>query len=422
LASGLVLNRSRQVPAEETPAFGGIAERFRRAGDLDRAIALCREGLQKFPDSLSARVTLGWALLDHGKYEDARQELEQVLKRAPDNLAAIRGLAELHDRAENAVELPLDGPGPWPPPPDAESLKTASPAKAEDRHAPHAKHEPPPAAVPVAVIEDVAPVELAMAPPIEPAAVVELPAPVREMPVAASSAVLDEFVPLRVEALGEVIPNVDLIAEGPEPFVLDASLLPETAPAPAPAAIDDAVLLTADDLTLGPLEDIQLLPTVADAPAEPMAGPATVDLTSELTAPEAESLDAWVTPAGTAAEPVSWEATLETVELGAAAMAAEPAPPAVAEVAEIQAAAPVEEVAAAPVPDDGFVLTPGFAQDGITDEADDEAPEMMADEFSRAFDFDAPLPPPPSLNVLEGLLRGVAARRITAASEYHLAS
>jgi hypothetical protein len=91
------------VPAEETPAFGGIAERFRRGGDLDRAIALCRDGLKRFPDQLSARVTLGWSLLDKGQYDLARTELEQVLRKAPDNLAAIRGLAELHDRTEGTI-------------------------------------------------------------------------------------------------------------------------------------------------------------------------------------------------------------------------------------------------------------------------------------------------------------------------------
>ena len=115
MAVGLVLNRRRQVPAEDTPAFGAIAERFRRGGDLERAVALCQEGLQKFPDHLSARVTLGWALLDLGRYDEAHTALEWVLKRAPDNLAAIRGMAELHQRAESAVELSLDGPGPWPP-------------------------------------------------------------------------------------------------------------------------------------------------------------------------------------------------------------------------------------------------------------------------------------------------------------------
>ena len=115
----LVLNRRPKVPAEDTAAFGAIAERFRRAGALDQAVSLCRDGLQKFPDHISARATLGWSLLDLGKYDEARIELEQVLRRAPDNLAAIRGLAELHDRFEHTLHLPMDGPGQWPPPPDA---------------------------------------------------------------------------------------------------------------------------------------------------------------------------------------------------------------------------------------------------------------------------------------------------------------
>jgi len=115
MASSTTLKRRSQRAAEESSAFGPIAERFRRAGDLDRAVSLCREGLAKFPHHISARVTLGWSLLDLGKYDEARHELEQVLRRAPDNLAAIRGLAELHDRAEHTMNLPMDGPGQWPP-------------------------------------------------------------------------------------------------------------------------------------------------------------------------------------------------------------------------------------------------------------------------------------------------------------------
>ncbi len=79
-------------------SFSVIAERFRRAGQFDRAVSLCREGLTFFPDHLSARVTLGCALLDLGQFADSHRELQMVLKRAPDNLAAIRGLADLHAR------------------------------------------------------------------------------------------------------------------------------------------------------------------------------------------------------------------------------------------------------------------------------------------------------------------------------------
>ncbi len=87
-----------------SPSFSVIAERFRRAGQIDRAIALCREGLEAYPDHLSARVTLGCALMDLGQDLDAHRELQSVLKRAPDNLAAIRGLAELHARGVDGEE------------------------------------------------------------------------------------------------------------------------------------------------------------------------------------------------------------------------------------------------------------------------------------------------------------------------------
>ena len=108
-----------ELSAEQTPGFGPIAERFRRAGEHDRAVNLCREGLARFPNHLSGRVTLGWALIDLGRFDEARVELERVIKRAPDNLAAIRGLAELHDRAEHdAVFAPAEPATPWPPKPD----------------------------------------------------------------------------------------------------------------------------------------------------------------------------------------------------------------------------------------------------------------------------------------------------------------
>lgn len=111
----LILQRRSQAPAEQSPAFGPIAERFRRAGELDRAVQLCREGLGRFPHHVSARVTLGWALLDLGRYDEARTELEAVLRRAPDNLAAIRGLAELHDRVEHSLHLPVVAEAQWAP-------------------------------------------------------------------------------------------------------------------------------------------------------------------------------------------------------------------------------------------------------------------------------------------------------------------
>jgi hypothetical protein len=92
--------RPRNSPIEETPAFAHVAEGFRRSGDLMRAVSLCQDGLRRFPDHVSGRVTLGWALLDLERYEEAQQELQHALKRAPDNLLAIRGLAHLHEHID----------------------------------------------------------------------------------------------------------------------------------------------------------------------------------------------------------------------------------------------------------------------------------------------------------------------------------
>jgi tetratricopeptide (TPR) repeat protein len=85
-------------------AFAALAEEYRRAGQFDDAIAACRTGLQRHPAYLSARVTLGRSLLETDRYDEARQELEQVLRAAPENLAAIRALAEIHHRVGELPE------------------------------------------------------------------------------------------------------------------------------------------------------------------------------------------------------------------------------------------------------------------------------------------------------------------------------
>ena len=65
---------------------------------FQEAVEACRSGLAVHPGYVSARVTLGRALIGLHQYEPAQQELEQVLKTAPENLAAIRGLADALNR------------------------------------------------------------------------------------------------------------------------------------------------------------------------------------------------------------------------------------------------------------------------------------------------------------------------------------
>jgi tetratricopeptide (TPR) repeat protein len=86
----------RRLQADPTSiAFAQLAEEYRRAGQLDEAVAVCRDGLLRHQGYLSARITLGRALAEQGEAADAEHEFELVLRSAPDNLAAIRGLGEI---------------------------------------------------------------------------------------------------------------------------------------------------------------------------------------------------------------------------------------------------------------------------------------------------------------------------------------
>jgi tetratricopeptide (TPR) repeat protein len=97
----------RRVEADPASiAFAQLAEEYRRAGDLASAEQWCRSGLAKHPGYGSARVTLGRTLIERGKLDEAEAELQVVLRSAPENLAAIRGLADIHQqRGELAPAL-----------------------------------------------------------------------------------------------------------------------------------------------------------------------------------------------------------------------------------------------------------------------------------------------------------------------------
>ena len=102
-------------------AFAQLAEEYRRAGKFREAVSTAQAGLTRHPSYLSARVTLGRSLLELGDLDAAYRELSDVIKQAPENLAAIRGLAELHRRRgelpealeqfKSAFELAGNDPG-----------------------------------------------------------------------------------------------------------------------------------------------------------------------------------------------------------------------------------------------------------------------------------------------------------------------
>lgn len=75
-------------------AFAALADAYRRAGRLDEAIALCRQGLARYPAYSTARFILAKACLDHGDVAGARSEVERFLQGEPDHEPALRVAAE----------------------------------------------------------------------------------------------------------------------------------------------------------------------------------------------------------------------------------------------------------------------------------------------------------------------------------------
>jgi tetratricopeptide (TPR) repeat protein len=119
-------------------SFAALAEEYRRLGMFADAIDACRAGLLRHPSYISARVTLGRALIEVGEFDEASSELEQVLRSAPENLAAIRALADIHRRRGEVS--------------DADHYQaTLPPAEARFEAQPPAVVEPPSAPARIAV-------------------------------------------------------------------------------------------------------------------------------------------------------------------------------------------------------------------------------------------------------------------------------
>jgi tetratricopeptide (TPR) repeat protein len=94
-----LLDLRRRVHADPASlSFAELAEELRRDGANDEAVELCRAGLAHHPDHLSARVTLGRALIELDRLDEAFTELTAVLDAAPGDLPAIRALAEIYQR------------------------------------------------------------------------------------------------------------------------------------------------------------------------------------------------------------------------------------------------------------------------------------------------------------------------------------
>ena len=88
-------------------AFAPLADAYRREGELDQALELLEEGLERHPGFTSGHVVAGWVHRDRGDAAAAEAAFRTALDLDAENAEALRGLGELAaagGREEEALE------------------------------------------------------------------------------------------------------------------------------------------------------------------------------------------------------------------------------------------------------------------------------------------------------------------------------
>jgi tetratricopeptide (TPR) repeat protein len=81
-----------------------LADMFRQAGRLDESREIATSGLKKWKNNASIEIVLGKCYRDSGLLEKALETFESVHSLQPQNLVALRNLAEIYFRKENWSE------------------------------------------------------------------------------------------------------------------------------------------------------------------------------------------------------------------------------------------------------------------------------------------------------------------------------
>ena len=79
-------------------AFAQLADLYRKAGRTRDAVALCRNGLTRYPHYTTARLILAKALVAEGQLAPARVELDAILEVTPRDVQCHRLAAEVQRR------------------------------------------------------------------------------------------------------------------------------------------------------------------------------------------------------------------------------------------------------------------------------------------------------------------------------------
>jgi tetratricopeptide (TPR) repeat protein len=79
-------------------AFAQLADLYRKAGRTREAVALCRDGLARYPHYTTARLILAKALAADGQLAAALVELNAILEMSPKDVQCHRLASEVHRR------------------------------------------------------------------------------------------------------------------------------------------------------------------------------------------------------------------------------------------------------------------------------------------------------------------------------------
>jgi tetratricopeptide (TPR) repeat protein len=84
--------------------FAPLADAYRKAGELDRALELCTAGLERHPDYVSAHIVFGRCLIDQKNDAGASDVFRKVLALDPENVLALKILADIAERGSRYDE------------------------------------------------------------------------------------------------------------------------------------------------------------------------------------------------------------------------------------------------------------------------------------------------------------------------------
>src|SRR5574337_563174 len=94
-STNLINDLLAQFAANPRRVFARLANEYRKAGDFQSAIDICRTHVPLQPTYISGHIVLGQSLFESGQLDDARTSFETALALDPENLIALRHLGDI---------------------------------------------------------------------------------------------------------------------------------------------------------------------------------------------------------------------------------------------------------------------------------------------------------------------------------------